>query len=193
VSEDSTFARIVSLACHDLRTPLATVLGFARTIPRVTELPEQPARHLAMIDAAASEMAALLDQLGLLARIERDAYEPNLIERDSLELMQGAAEQAAGTIAVEGTGTTVRVDPEAIERALAALARALLRHGGLDEVRAEVRGPEIALSPTTEESAAVAGGDELRDLGAAVARKVLDAGGGSVSLDGDSVVVRLPE
>ena len=30
--DDSRFPRLVSLACHDLRTPLATIYGFARTL-----------------------------------------------------------------------------------------------------------------------------------------------------------------
>jgi hypothetical protein len=36
-------------------------------------------------------------------------------------------------------------------------------------------------------------GDELRDLGAAVAVRVVRAQGGSVELDGDTLSVRLPE
>ena len=34
VSDDTYFARLVSLACHDVRTPLATVHGFAKTLER---------------------------------------------------------------------------------------------------------------------------------------------------------------
>ena len=192
MSEDSSFARLISLACHDLRTPLATVQGFARTIPRVAELPEQPARHLQMIDEAAAEMAGLLDQVSILARIERGEYEPNLAERDSLELARAAAARGPG-VRAEGSGAAVRVDPDAVERSLAALARAALRHGGLTEVRMEVRGPEVAISPTTPESAPVLGGEELRDLGTEVARQVIDALGGSLSLEREALLVRLPQ
>ena len=35
---DTSFARLVSLAVHDVRTPLATVHGFARTLTRQVEL-----------------------------------------------------------------------------------------------------------------------------------------------------------
>ena len=34
MTDDPDFARLVSLACHDLRTPLATVHGFATTLSR---------------------------------------------------------------------------------------------------------------------------------------------------------------
>ena len=35
------FARLVTLACHDLRTPLATVNGFAKTLVRGGQLDDQ--------------------------------------------------------------------------------------------------------------------------------------------------------
>jgi signal transduction histidine kinase len=192
VPEDQSFPSIVSLACHDLRTPLATIQGFARTIPRVADLSDEPARHLRMIDEAAAEMAGLLDQVSLLARIERGLYEPNLIERDSLDLAQGAAERVSG-VRAEGSGAPVRVDPEPVERSLAAVARAALRHGGLTEVRMDVRGAEIAISPTTPESRQVLDAEELRDLGTEVARRVIEAIGGSLGLEGEAFVVRLPQ
>jgi signal transduction histidine kinase len=192
VPEETGFARIVSLACHDLRTPLATVQGFARTIPRVADLTEEPARHLRMIDEAAAEMAELLDQLSVLARIERGVYEPALVERDSLEVARAAGERVPG-VQVEGAGAPVRVDAAVVERSLASLARAALRHGGLSSVQMKVRGAGLTISPTTAESAPVLGGKELRDLGTAVAWRVIEAQGGSLALDGKALAVRLPE
>ncbi len=41
--DDNRFPRIVSLACHDLRTPLATIYGFARTLTRMEEHDERTA------------------------------------------------------------------------------------------------------------------------------------------------------
>jgi signal transduction histidine kinase len=38
VTEEISFTKLVGLACHDLRTPLATVYGFARTITRAEGL-----------------------------------------------------------------------------------------------------------------------------------------------------------
>ena len=59
----SRFPRIVSLACHDLRTPLATVYGFARTLTRSGELDERSARFMGMIEEASEQMTQLLDEL----------------------------------------------------------------------------------------------------------------------------------
>ena len=45
----------------------------------------------------------------------------------------------------------------------------------------------------TAASAPVVLGQELRDLGAAVAVRVVEALGGSVDLDGETLTVRLPQ
>src|SRR5919112_6522853 len=94
---DDRFARVVSLACHDLRTPLATVYGFARTLSRGGDLDERNARFVGMIEAASEQMTDLLDQLGVLARIESDRYEPALVEADTLELATSDDERVAAT------------------------------------------------------------------------------------------------
>ena len=51
--------------------------------------------------------------------------------------------------------------------------------------------PTIAISPVTPASGPVLLGEDLRDLGAAVAVLVVGAHGGSVGLDGDILSVRL--
>ena len=55
-------------------------------------------------------------------------------------------------------------------RGIAALAQSALRHGGFDEVAIDVAGTELRISPVTPASAPVVLGEDLRDLGAAVAR-----------------------
>jgi signal transduction histidine kinase len=190
----SSFPRLVSLAAHDLRTPLATIHGFAQTLVRMGDLGEPKQRYLEMIDEASRQLAELLDELGVAARIEGGRYEPNVQPIDTLELARGAAEELGEErVKVVGQGQAVGVDVEATQRGIAALAQAALRHGGLDEVELRVDGASIAVSPVTTSSGPVLLGDELRDLGAAVAVRVIYALGGSVDLDGDTLSVRLPE
>jgi signal transduction histidine kinase len=190
----SSFPRLVSLAAHDLRTPLATIHGFAQTLVRMGDLGEPKQRYLEMIDEASRQLAELLDELGVAARIEGGRYEPNVQPIGTLELARGAAEELGEErVKVVGEGKAVGVDVEATQRGIAALAQAALRHGGLDEVELRVDGASIAVSPVTTSSGPVLLGDELRDLGAAVAVRVIHALGGSVELDGDTLSVRLPE
>jgi signal transduction histidine kinase len=193
LNQDTSFPRLVSLACHDLRTPLATVHGFARTLSRRTELPPPADRYMEMIEAAAGQLAELLDELSLAARIESGRYDPNLREADTLELAQAAARQLGeDRVRVEGKGTVVHVDLEATERGIAALVQAALRHGGLDQVDVHVDGPELRVRPISTSSGAVVLGTDLRDLGAAVAVRLVERLGGELSVDGDELRVRLP-
>jgi signal transduction histidine kinase len=192
VSDDSDFARLVSLACHDLRTPLATVHGFATTLARGGGLEPPADRYVEMIDAASAQLAELIDELSLAARIESDRYEPMPREANTLELAQAAAVRLGEErVGVTGSGAAVETDTEAVERGLAALFQSALRHGGLDRVEVEVEGRELRLSPVTAASAPVVLGDDLRDLGAAVAARLVRRLGGSVSVAGETVTIRL--
>lgn len=190
--DDARFAQLVALACHDLRTPLATVYGFARTLGKA-ELEGAPARYVEMIEAASGQIGELLDELALVARIELGRYEPALAAMDSLELVRQAATQLGEErVSVGGDGAPVRVDPDATVRALARLAQAAARHGGVDEVRYEVRGSELELSPVGRTAGPVLLGEELRELGAASAATLLRALGASLAVRDERLIVVLP-
>jgi signal transduction histidine kinase len=191
--QDTSFARLVSLACHDLRTPLATVHGFARTIARTADLGEPTSRYVGMIETASGQLAELLDQLGLAARIEAGRYEPTTTQVELGELVRAAAERLdPELVRVEGDGEPVTVDAPAVERALAALIRCALRHGGLERVDVHVEGRRVEVSPITPASAPVVLGEDLRDLGAAVAVRLVRTLGGSVAVEGETLQVVLP-
>ena len=192
MSENDVFARLVSLACHDLRTPLATVHGFATTLARGGDLQPPADRYVEMIGAASAQLAELIDELSLAARIESGRYDPTPREGDTLELAQAAAARLGDErVRVSGAGAAVETDTDAVERGLAALFQSALRHGGLDSVDAEVDGTEIRLSPVTPASAPVVLGDDLRDLGAAVAVRLVRRLGGSVAVEGELLRIRL--
>jgi signal transduction histidine kinase len=192
VADDNDFARLVSLACHDLRTPLATVHGFATTLARGGGLEPPADRYVEMIDAASAQLAELIDELSLASRIESERYDPTMREADTLELAQAAAARLGeDRVHVIGSGAALETDSDAVERGLAALFQSALRHGGFDRVEVEVDGPEVRLSPVTPASAPVVLGEDLRDLGAAVAVRLVRRLGGSVSVAGETVEIKL--
>ena len=150
---------------------------------RLDDLEEEKLkRYLGLIDSASDELASLLELLSLAARIEGARYEPVTREADSLELAPAGA---------TGTGATVVVEPDAVERSLAALQLAAARHGGV-EVKVAVDGPEVTFEPVTESAAPIVLGDEQRDLGAAVAVMLVRSLGGEVAVDGERLIVTLP-
>jgi signal transduction histidine kinase len=189
-TEDTSFARLVSLGLHDLRTPLATLHGFTRMLARVDELGEPASTYVGMMEAASTQLADLLDDLGIVTRIEARRYDPGLQEADTLAIARGAAELVGEQAAVSGPGGRVRVDPDAATRAVRGLARCALRHGGLQEVRLVADGTTVEIAPVVAQAAPIVMGEELRDLGAAIAHRIVAALGGSVALDGDVLAVR---
>jgi len=192
MTRDEDFARLVSLACHDLRTPLATVHGFATTLSKSGGLEPPNDRYVEMIEAASKQLAELLDELSLAARIADGRYDPSLREADTLELAHAAAARLGEErVVVSGAGTEIETDRVHLERGIAALAQSALRHGGFDEVAIDVAGAELRISPVTPASAPVVLGEDLRDLGAAVAARLVARLGGSLAIDGETLVVRL--
>ena len=190
---DERFARLIGIACHDLRTPLATVYGFARTLRR-EPLNETAARYVDMIEAAATQMGELLDELALVARIEAGQLDAGVVDADTLELARAAAEELVDDeVAVAGEGAPVRVGGDATRRAIGRLARAARRHGGVDSVELTVRGPVIELAPVKSPAAPVVTGEEVKELGAAAAVALVRARGGSLELDGETLRIRLTE
>lgn len=193
MASDPSFARYVSLACHDLRTPLATVTGFAHTLDWLEELGDPAARYVSMILAASEQLSGLLDELGLTARIESGRYEPALVEVDTLELVTVAAGLVGEQADADGAGAAVRVDREPTERAVAALALCASRHGALDRVHIRAEGTDVLVQPVTPDAAPIVLAEELKDLGAATARRLVEALGGSLVLEGEVLRVRLPD
>jgi len=193
MSDDTAFARLVSLACHDARTPLATAYGFARTLERTLADPEL--RYATLIASASSELGDILDLLSLASRIASGRWTPELVDAESDDLARiaaGRVKKDDGMVAVVGTGVAVRVALPAAELALSGFARCALRHGGLDEVELQVEGAQIALAPVGAGVGPILLGEDLRDLGAAVGARIVTAIRGSVAVSGDRFLVELP-
>ncbi len=193
VASKPIFAQLVSLACHDLRTPLATASGFAHTLQRLDSLEGPADRYVDMIGAASEQMAELLDLLGVAARIEAGRFDVQAREADSRKLVDAAVARLDGHAVADGDGATVLLDPAWAEKSLAAIAECVRRHGALDEVTIAVDGSAVAISPLADGVGAIALGDDLKDFGAAVGTRVLGAMGSEIQPDGERLVVRLPQ
>jgi signal transduction histidine kinase len=186
-----SFAQLVSLACHDLRTPLATASGFARTLQRLDEIEHPASRYVEMIGAASDQLAELLDLLSVVARIESGRFEPTIRPTNTRELADAAAQRLEeDKVAVEGEGSEVDADTQWAPVSLSALAEAARRHGGLDGITITVDGSAVAIAPVVDGAGAIILGEDLRDFGAAVAVRVLEHSGVDLRLEDDTLTVR---
>jgi signal transduction histidine kinase len=193
LAEETEFPRLVSLACHDLRTPLATIFGLARTLTRSEGLSPTHMEYASMIEQASDQLGELIDELSLAARIRDGRYDPKLETVPVADLAAEAVERLGeDRVSVSGRGGEVTVDAEAAKRSVSALVQCALRHGGLNEIDVALDGTNIRITPITKSSAPVALGQDLRDLGAAVAVMHIDRIGGSVSADGETLTIALP-
>ncbi len=193
LNDDPRFPELVSLACHDLRTPLATVAGFAATLVRMGDIDEQRLRYLTLIEAAATQLGEIVDDLGVVARIEGGRFEPASEPVDSLDLVRMAAKQLGnGSMRVTGSGAAVRLDRELGVRAVCSMVTAARRHGGVETLDVAVDGSGVELSPVSAETADIVRGDDLRDLASAAARRALEAQGATVTARDGAVLIALP-
>ena len=78
----------------------------------------------------------------------------------------------------------MNVDPGAVVTALASLARAAARHGGV-EVATSVDGPRVSVEPVTAAAAPVVLGDEQKDLKEQTADVANRLGGGKDGKGGE--------
>ena len=193
MTQDRPYTKLVSIACHDLVNPLATIHGFARTLERL-DLDEPAGRYVEMIRLAGEQMRELIEQLRIATQIEAGRYVPALVGVDSLELARGAAEILDdGRVTVSGEGSVVMVDPDPARRAVAQLVRAAARYGGYDSVDLVVRGPELTISPLGRAAAPVLLGERLDELGGPAAAMLIRALGGSLAAEDECLLIRLPE
>ena len=181
------------LAAHDLRTPLATIFGFSRTLARDAALSDQHRKYVEMIESASAQLGELITELALVSRIEAGRYEPRLEAADSLAVARYAEDHlGADRVALSGPGGAVVVDREPVERAVSALIQAALRHGAQEHVAVVAAGAEITVERVTKHAAPVVLGQEIRDLGAAAGVRLIAFLGGSVTIDGELLTIRLP-
>jgi two-component system OmpR family sensor kinase len=82
-ASEARLRRFVADASHELRTPLTSIRGYAELFRRgADERPEDLANSMARIEAEASRMGVLVDDLLLLARIDQGRP----LERRSVDL-----------------------------------------------------------------------------------------------------------
>lgn len=126
----------VALAAHELRTPVTTVHGFVQTLNHLGDrLREEQKDELRIaLEQQTARMAALVEQLLDLSRLDAEAVEVKPQELDLRERLAEIVEVAAGARAedvhVEVVGPALAVvDPSILDHIVTNLVTNALRYG----------------------------------------------------------------
>jgi signal transduction histidine kinase len=188
--------RLMSAIAHDLRTPLATIYGFAKTIERGGGLDERQERFLGLIIAAAADMDRMIENVSTVGHIaeERMSIDRAAVSTEALAAgaLEAVPERPDGRRVVlrPGTGALVETDADRAARAIALVVEAALR---LEPSRAEAYlqpdGATIRSGPFSE---TLLPGLEARgrDVPVETARIVLAYLGATLVTEGEELVAR---
>ena len=206
---------------HDLRTPLTAILSATSSLD-----PEHPdADHVAevreLVLEAAERLAALVEKLLDLSRLQSGSAEQNLTEYSLEEVLAEAIEHVTGDrdllrLSLDAELPLLTGDPSQLERAFANLLENAVRYargkpvlirarivGGRVRLRIIDQGPGIRPEELERiflpfyRSPGQPAGHQGSGLGLAIAKGFIEAGGGSISVEslpgqGTSFTVELP-
>lgn len=150
----------VASLSHELKTPLTTITGYTELlIDGVVEKPEIATRCLESIRREADRLRLIIDDLIVLARLDREssgdrnAHEPvdlGDILADAFEALRGSAELASVHVDLEcPEGLTVRASPLLLSQAVVNLAQNAIAHSRPDGrilVRAAAEGKGVSIA-----------------------------------------------
>jgi signal transduction histidine kinase len=133
---DELKTQFVALAAHELRTPVTSIHGIARTLEaRIEQLAAEPRDQLIRTLAEqTTRMASLVEQLLDLSRLEAHAIpiqpEPIAVRSEIEDIVSGAAGERTNDVRVEIEPKLVTVvDRHALERIVSNLVVNALRYG----------------------------------------------------------------
>jgi signal transduction histidine kinase len=209
-------SELVSSVSHELRTPLASVLGFSVLMLERDLPPEEISRYLEVIRAEARRLAALLNDLLDLQRVEAQTLELRLAEFDLNELLATqvtlySAQSEAHQLRLDRIGEPiiVRGDRDRLAQVVGNLLSNAIKYspgGGEVQIRAAQLGDEAWVWVQDHGLGIPAGhqdriftkffrGDVGRErgisgtgLGLVLARQIVEAHGGEVGFESEENV-----
>jgi K+-sensing histidine kinase KdpD len=185
-------------ACHELRSPLAVVYGFARMLEGSPNLDEAAqAKYVGQIVRGAERLDRMLDDLSKIGRIAAQRIHPQIehVPLRSIVDDLGATSTNEGRLIVDpGSDVTVKADPGWLTESLQAIVDGLCFEEGID-VRLTWRHEqhEVQLHVVPNSSFPMVDVEpDKSGLGISLARMRVVAMGGTFEGSGDRIVVTLP-
>ena len=197
--------QLLSAVSHEVRTPLAAVLGFSQLVlDKYDELTDEECREFAgLINQEATELSNVIDHYVVEGRLEHnliiETAEVDLRQVVDIVLTGIAKEIRQSRIVVTGDGVRVQADPLRLRQVVRALVNNALAYGGSPIfvlVRQDPRYGTVTISGVRTDwtDSNVSAGAPL-GVGLAVARELTELMGGRFiyTVDGTgSLQVHLP-
>jgi len=185
-------------ACHELRSPLAVVYGFARMLENGGNIDEAAtAKYIGQIVRSAERLDSMLDDLSKLGRIAATRMHPQVESVHLQPLVDDLVATSAndGRLSVEpGPDVAVKVDPAWLSESLQSIVDGLCFEDGIDvRITWHHEPHEVHLHIVPNSSFPMIDVEpEKSNLGISLARMRIVAMGGAFEGSGDRVVVTIP-
>lgn len=198
---------LVSVVAHELRTPLASVLGFTSVLLQRDVTPEERRQYLGIIDAQGRRLASLVNDFLDAQRLEegkltlaQDLVDMGRIVREQTELYAGQSPNHLLKVTLPETPLAVRGDENRLSQVVGNLLSNAIKYspdGGTVEIHGERKGSRVLVRVDDEgigipddvqkeifgkfvRGHATANGIEGSGLGLAITRSLVEAHGGHI-------------
>lgn len=185
-------------ACHELRSPLAVVYGFARMLENAPGLDEEAqAKYVSQIVRSAERLDHMLDDLSKIGRIAAARMHPNYEHVPLRSVIDDlcATSTNEGRLTVDaGADVAVKADPAWLTESLQAVIDGLCFEEGIDvrlTWRHEPHDVQVHIVPNSSFPMIDVEPDKS-GLGISLARMRIVAMGGGFEGSGDRIVITLP-
>lgn len=185
-------------ACHELRSPLAVVYGFARMLEGSNGLDEAATqKYVGQIVRGAERLDHMLDDLSKIGRIAAGRLHPQLEHVPLRSIVDDlcATSTNDGRLTVDpGSDVNVKADPAWLTESLQAIVDGLCFEEGIDvrlTWRHEAHDVQLHLVPNSSFPMVDVEPDKS-GLGISLARMRVVAMGGTFEGSGDRIVIGLP-
>jgi signal transduction histidine kinase len=205
-------SELVSVVAHELRTPLASVLGFTSVLLQREVTAEQRREYLGIIEAQARRLGALVNDFLDVQRLEegklsisKELVDIGSVVREQTELFAGQSPKHLLDVSLPPTPLPVHGDSNRLAQVVANLLSNAIKYspkGGVVRVAGERRNGVIRVSVQDEgvgipedlrreifgkfvRGNASDEGIEGSGLGLAISRSLVEAHGGSIDFESE--------
>jgi signal transduction histidine kinase len=203
-------SELVSVVAHELRTPLASVLGFTSVLLQREVTEEQRREYLSIIEAQGRRLSALVNDFLDVQRLEEgklsiasELVDVGRVVREQTELFAGQSPKHLLDVSLPPTPLPVRGDSNRIAQVVANLLSNAIKYspqGGIVRVagkrtdgviRVSIEDQGVGIPPELQREIfgkfvrghATADGIEGSGLGLAISRSLVEAQGGTIDFE----------